>query len=434
MKICLILPPLKSGKRTCPPYGLASLAACLEKENHKLKIIDAFSSNYTIKKVIQETKDFDPDIIGISVPTECVYNAYNIAEGIKKINPNCLTVVGGPHPSVLPEEVLKECPFIDVVVRGEGEVTFSELVDKFEKNQGFEDVLGISFRKDDRIISNSNRPLIEDLDSLPLPAYHLLPMKQYKHYKKIPKFNIKGNFGAITTCRGCPYNCNFCASRALWGKKWRSNSPKKIVEELKILKDKYKIKIVEFADDTFTVDKKNVEKICKEIKKEDLDIYWSCSSRVGLVDKELIHDLKSANCYLIGLGIESGVQKTLDFLCKGFKIEDAVNTVNLINKEGLLAESNFIIGVPCETIEMINQTIDFANRLELNWAGFSLLTPFPGTQIYDYAVKNDLLLTKDWSKYNFFDPVIKVPGIKPKELKNLLYKALFKSKIRGRFY
>ena len=424
MKIMLVWPnffSIRSENRQGMPIGLASLAGVIEKEGYEVKIIDALIMRYNFKILIKKIKDFDPDVLGISATTELIFNAYKIAHSIKKNNPNCLIVLGGPHPTICSNEIFQDCPYVDVVVRGEGEITFKELLEKKEKKKDLTDVKGITYKINGKIIENPDRSLIKNLDLLPLPAYHLLELKKYKNIKAISKFGIKGNIGCISSSRGCPYDCTFCASRALWGKKFRSNSPERVIEELRILREKHGFKIFEFSDDTFTVDKKRTEKICNLIRKEDLDICWSCWSRVELIKKELISNFRRSNCYEIAFGLESGVQKTLDFLCKGITIQDSIRSVKIVKNQDISVHGSFIIGVPGETKEMIHKTINFGKKLELNNYFFGLLTPLPGTKIYQYALENNLLLTKDWAKYNVNRPVMKMPGIKPFELKALMH-------------
>jgi len=291
---------------------------------------------------------------------------------------------------------------------------------------GFNDVLGITYRQNNHIIDNPNRPLIKDLDELPFPAYHLLPVNIYQSQKNISNLITKkddsGTASIILTSRGCPYNCIFCATRTLWGRNARMRSPQNVLEEITFLKDKYKIKSILFLDDTFTFDKKRVEEICKSIRKEDIDISWSCITRVELFDKNMSLMLKHGQCNEVFFGLESGVQKTLDFLNKEFTLEDSVKAVKFAHEQGLEVIGNFVIGVPGETKEMINQTIRFAQKLNLSHAAFSILTPYPGTEIHKYAEKNNLLLTKDWSKYSYSNPVMKLPNLSNVELKGLLFK------------
>lgn len=437
MKILLIKPSKFLSYKHAPPLGLAYLASCLEKAGHQVKIIDSFKMESMGDNLAKELKNFNPEVVGISSSTREIYSAYSTANLAKSINPNCLIVLGGPHPTILPKEVMRECNNVDVIVRGEGEVTFIELLENL-KNKRYENIKGITYRKENRIIKNPDRAIIQNLDSLPLPAYHLLSIGKYKTEKISLDFDTDKktySLGVISTSRGCPYNCIFCASRALWGKQWRARSAEKVVDEIRFLKDKYKIEILSIIDDTFTVDKKRNMEICELLKKEDVDIPWVCTTRVELFNKEMSSLFKKSGCFEIGFGIESGVQQTLDYLQKGFTIQQAKTAIKIAKKDGLRTESAFIIGVPGETKDMINQTINFANKLKLGITTFFLLTPFPGTRMYEMAREQNLILTKDWSKYTLANPVMKVPGFTSLELRVYLFKANLSDRVnRSKFW
>lgn len=427
MKVLLVQCPSIPNRNTGPPTGLGYLASYLERANHKVRIIDSIILKYTIDDIKRDLKQFDPDVLGISVTTPFFNNTKSIIEIAKEHNPNCLIVLGGPHPTVKPKETLELSPDIDVVVRGEGELTFTELVDSFENRKNFFNIRGISFQSNGRIIENIDRPLIENLDSLPFPAYHLLPMEKYKIKEKIRNIGLVGKqnqpYCTIQTIRGCPYNCSFCASRLLWGKTYRSRSPENVVEELKILRYKYGKKIIEFYDDSFTIDKQRVLKLCRLIKEEGIDISWICETRVDLFDNDIALALKNSGCKLVVFGLESGVQKSLDFLKKGIKVEDSKRAVKIAKEVGLKVGSPFMIGIPGETKEMIKTTLSFAKELNLDYNSYGLLTPLPGTYVYNLAQENNWFLIEDYSKYNFSNPVMKVPGFTKRELKGFLYTA-----------
>lgn len=426
-----IQPPLVKNQAIYPPLGIGYLAAYSEKVGHTVRILDSTFLNYGIHDIRKEIKRFDPDVVGITAMTQNINNAMSIVSIAKENNHNCMTVLGGSHPTATAKNTLEKNLNVDVIVRGEGEETFIELL---EKKENLTKIRGITYRLNGRIFENQDRKLIENLDILPFPAYHLLPMKKYKERYKIFGLELFVKIGApfstISASRGCPYNCIFCASRALWGEKWRTRSPENVIEELRFLTDKYNIKLISFADDTFTINKKRVERICELIKKEDIDLNWTCLTRVELCSKNIVYKLKNAGCYAVGFGFESGVQKTLDFLCKGFGVEDSIRAVRKAKEGGLQTAGNFIIGIPGETKEMINQTIAFANKLDLMSATFTLLTPFPGTRIYEIAEEKNLLLTKDWSEYTMLNPVMNVPGFSTRELKNLLLKCNFGYKLK----
>jgi radical SAM superfamily enzyme YgiQ (UPF0313 family) len=426
MRILLVWVPLYHFKKLkkAPLLGLASIAACVMREGHTVKIIDPLTDRLTLSNIKKEIKMFNPDIVGVSVTTQHFFDACNVVKAAKEINPNCFTVFGGPHPTVFAKQTLRECSSLDIVVRGEGEISFVNLINNIDN---LSIAKGITYREGSKIVENEDEKQIENLDDLPIPAFELLPMEKYTVKDKIPGLDPQGKKihrqATISSCRGCPYNCNFCSSRVHWGKKWRSKSAKRIIEEIKILKAKYNVNVFDFVDDTFAVNKKLLKEICNEMIIEELDVFWSCGTRVEIINKELLTLMKKANCYGFAFGIESGVQKSLDFLNKGITVEMAKKTVETVIKLGFYVNSNFIIGIPGETKDDINTTIKFANNLNLNFVSFSLLTPMPGTFIYEYAIKNDLLLTTDWSKYTWYNPVMKVPGLYSWELKALLIKA-----------
>ena len=430
MKVLLIWPSFNSKRRLSPILGLASIASCLEEEGHSVKLIDVTAMNYNKSDVETEIRNYDPEVVGISAPTQFVKNSYSLAKYAKEINPNCLTILGGAHPSALPIETLNECRYIDVIVRRDGEKTIVELL----KNKDFDHIKGITYQNDGKIKSNVDRKRITNLDELPLPAYHLLPMDKYRIKNPIPSLGEYEkkmmNFTTISTCRGCPYDCAFCSSKDFWGKQWITKSPERIIEEIEFLKEKYNVKLFHFVDDTFTVDFNRLNRIHSLIKKEKIDVFYGCSSRANLFTKNTAEILKKSGCYTIDFGFESGVQKILDFLSKGITIQDTITAVKNAKQFGIGAESNFIIGVPGETKRMIQETLSFAFKLNLDFTSFSVLVPFPGTKIYQYAVKNNLLLTKDWSKYKILNPVMKIPGLSLFDLKGLVFYANLTGRIK----
>jgi len=246
MKTLFILPPSKFAIKDTVgipgmPLGLAYLASVLDEEGHEVKIIDAPTLNYDWGNLRKEIRGFKPDIVGITSTTSTIYDAYKVAKLVKEYNSRIKVVIGGPHVSFTPEETLKECSSIDIVVRGEGEEAMKELANSFEMGLPLEEIRGITFR-DDEILQTENRPFIENLDELPFPAYSLLPMDKYKAGKK--------QFANIITSRGCPFSCIFCSSSQLCGKRWRARSPENVIEELEMLEEEYNIQEVEVLDDT----------------------------------------------------------------------------------------------------------------------------------------------------------------------------------------
>ncbi|MHA1558650.1 MAG: B12-binding domain-containing radical SAM protein [Alphaproteobacteria bacterium] len=416
------------GEPYTPPMGLAYLASSLEQAGHKVRIVDSVNMNYSHKEIYREIKNFEPDVVGSDSFTASIYESLKILKNVKESLSNCITVLGGYHSTALAKEILMQHPYVDIIVKGEGEKTFVELLEK-KKVKQYSAVKGIAYRYNNRIVENEPRERIKDLDSIPFPAYHLLPMKKKSGTHN--RFNIQrdvkhvGTIGRILTSRGCPHNCAFCSSHCMWGGKIYLRKAEKIVEEIKLLTDKYNIKLIKISDETFAIDKKRTEKISNLLKKEKIDVSFGCNTRTNLFDKYTASLLKKMGCNLVFFGFESGVQKTLNFLNKNISINDSINAVKKAKDEGLNIMGNFIIGVPGETKENINHTIFFAKKLDINLTTFTILTPYPGTKIYEYAVKNNLLLTTDWSKYYATNSVMRIPGISPFELKLFLLKGYF---------
>ncbi|MEE8413709.1 MAG: radical SAM protein [Dehalococcoidales bacterium] len=360
-----------------PPMGLALIAAILEKEGYPVTIVDANALNLQPDAVAPLVKD--ADIIGLTAMTPSIHTAIATARHLKKNYPDLPIVLGGTHATLLPEETLAIAPEIDIIVRGEGEETFIELLQALENKQPLNTIAGISYRKDGGVISNPASTKIVDLDSLPFLAYHLLPWQKYKphppHGRALP-------FSVIITSRGCPYRCAYC-SKPIFGNRFRAQSPERVVEEIVYYQKTFGIKELAFYDDSFTLDKKRARAIADEIIKKGLKIHWTCETRVNLVDKELLGSIKQAGCYSIAYGIESGSPEILEVLDKEITLEQVVEAVRFSREAGMQTIGYFMIGSPGESPDTIRQTIQFAKKLKLDFAQFSITTPFPGTKLYD---------------------------------------------------
>ncbi|VVB70260.1 tRNA-2-methylthio-N(6)-dimethylallyladenosine synthase [uncultured archaeon] len=371
----LINPPWNT-KYPQPPLGLASLAAVIENSGHQIKILDANALCISKEKVADLVKR--EEIIGLTAMTPIVNSAIGMARMIKQENPDSKIILGGPHATNHPTDILRNVKEIDIIVRGEGEATIVELLEKLEKNR-LNEVRGISYRNESRIIENPSRPLIIDLDSLPFLAYHLLPISKYKLH---PPHGRRSPVMAMLTSRGCPYNCVFC-SKSVFGSNWRGQSPKRILEEISYIKEKFRIKEIVFYDDSFTLKRKRIFELAEEIKNRNMDMPWTCETRVNLVDLEMLSAMKSAGCYMIAYGIESGDPSILATLRKNITKEQIESAVEMTQKVGIQSIGYFMIGSPGETNATIRKTIDFAKNLSLDFAQFSVTIPFPGTDLYN---------------------------------------------------
>jgi len=431
-RILLVNPPIpheielySTAGFVAPPLGLAYLAAVLEKDGYKVEIFDLPALNIKLDKFRREVEKRSPDIVGVTATTSTVKAAYETIKVVKQASPETLTVLGGAHVTFMPERTMIECPYVDVGCIGEGEYTFLELVKTVENEGCLEEVRGIVYRDRNGLIRRTSpRPYIENLDMLPFPARHLLPMDKYK------VFNKNMVLGTILTSRGCPFNCIFCSSSLLFGKKFRARSPKNVVDEIEQFQETYRTRYIEFIDDTFTLDKKRAEEICREIIRRGLDVSWVCSCRVDLISKELMKLLKKAGCRMIYFGVESGVQRILNIMRKGIKIEQVFKVIRWAKEVGLETVASFILGIPGETMKEALQTIKFAKKLDPDYAQFSIATPFPGTELYKIAKRDGLLLTEDWSKYTVLKPVMRTKELTVEQLQKLIKKAYFSFYLR----
>jgi radical SAM superfamily enzyme YgiQ (UPF0313 family) len=423
MNITFINPPSKHLETssllgiTAPPLGLAYLASTLEKDGHSVKIIDAWALGIPPLSIEREVKKDKPDIIGVTSTTPAIRDALTIVETVKNACPDSVTVMGGPHASFLPSETLRKCSQLDIVCVGEAERTIHELAQAVEDKMSLSNVRGIVYRSGNDIVEAPPQPLINDLDSLPFPARHLLPMNQYTVLGK------KTTIGHVITSRGCPFNCIFCASSLLFGKKFRARSPKNVIDEIEEVVSDYNPDTLEFTDDLFTLNRRRVEAICDEMKTRGINVPWACSSRVDTISRELLTKMREAGCTFIFYGVESGSQRTLNQMRKGIglgQIEDAVRWTKEIGIETL---ASFIIGWPNETMDDIKNTLNFAKRLDTDYVEFNLATPYPGTELYRLVKKERLLLTENWSEYTAGRPIIRAGECSAEELARVLLHA-----------
>ncbi|MEM2188392.1 MAG: radical SAM protein [Nitrososphaerota archaeon] len=395
-----------------PPLGLAYLAAVAEEQGWKVRIIDGLTEGLSMQDIAGIIRSLQPEVAGITATTPAIYDAYEIARIVKEHSPNSLVLLGGPHATFMAYEVLEECPYIDVVVRGEAEETLKEILERIERGGDLSEVAGITYRAGDRIKENPQRRLIDDLDSLPIPAYNLLPMGKY--------VVDRVRYAAIVTSRGCPYGCIFCSSSLQFGKRWRAHSPERVLEELMILRYDYGAREIEFLDDTFTLKMSRAEEISRMIVSEGLDISWSASSRVNTFSRSLGEAMRRAGAHTIYFGIESGSDKTLRLIGKGITRRQAMDAVKAARNSGLNALGSFIIGFPHEGEEDIRATIRFADKVGVDLAQFTIATPYPGTRLWEMAVKENLLLTRNWRKFTTLDVVMRSLYLTPERIKKLL--------------
>jgi radical SAM superfamily enzyme YgiQ (UPF0313 family) len=427
--ITLVNPPYPSGSHQHPPFtplGLGYLAAVLEKNQYEVDVIDCQALRFTYEEFRSEISKRQPDIVGITSTTLTYKSALQIAKIAKEVCPNCLTILGGSHVSFWDKEALQECSSLDIVVRKEGENTMLELAERIEAGKNYHDVLGITCRKDGKIVKNPDRVYIENLDELPFPAHHLWPIERLRKHGTV--------IFPLVTSRGCVYWCDFCTAVRMFGRRYRMRSPKNVVDEIEYLQKTFGAHQFTFYDDAFTVDQERAAEICREIKNRKMKIEWDCETRVDMVTKELLRTMKEAGCIAVWFGVESGSQPVLDAMRKGISPAQTIKAFKWAKEVGLMTVANVILGFPGETKETIWETIKFIERLSPNDVGYYIATPYPGTPLYEHVVEDGLLTTTDFNKFDTATPVFEMGTMTGQELRDIRERAFQRFYLRPRYF
>ena len=376
MKILLINPPSRNLTReevVIPPLGLAYLASSIGLDGHRARILDAFALGLGWSEFEEEVKREKADLIGIGGMTPIIDNTLR---AIKICRPHARYIVtGGPHLSVHKQEFFRECPDLDFGIAGEGEGSFITLLERLEGGKDPWDVPGLVGPEKFNPPANFSK----NLDDIPFPARHLLPNHLYR-YALWPGKKVT----TMITSRGCPYRCIFC-DKSIFGSRWRARSPRNVLDEMEEVVRNFGIDSMILYDDLFTLNKERVIEICQGILERGLRFRWKCEGRVDRVDEEMLAWLKKAGCSLIAYGVESGNQVGIDFLQKGITLSQIRRAFALTRQAGIQPMAYFILGIPVETYAQGLETIRFAKELNPDYAQFSILSPFPGTKLYEEA-------------------------------------------------
>ena len=410
MKVLLINPPytnfegMKESAGNTMPLNLAYLSAYLSsKMPCEIKILDCEVEGFGYKEIEDFIKKNKPDLAGITTLTPPMKHVAKITEILKSVNPECKVVLGGVHPTALPERTLKET-HADFAVMGEGEITFYELAKGIkEKNLQPEKIDGLCFKDETgQIKKNSPRQYIQNLDDLPFPDRNNFDLTKY-YSAPTKKVSDEKMVTPIFTSRGCAFKCVHCISFVLWQQKLRFRSVENVLAEIEECINKYGIREFNILDDTFTLKKDRLMKICQTIIDKGLKIYWVCFSRVNTIDEEMAEIMYRAGCRKISFGLESGSQKVLDLMQKNATVEMGRKAVEIVRKYGIQAHGSFMFGNLGETKETIEETIKFAKSLDLDNATFFITAPLPGTYLYQVALEKGTV-TKD-TKWEEFAPL-----------------------------
>ena len=419
MKITLVNPPYPLNAHSHPPFiplGIAYLGAVAEQAGHEVNVIDCQAEHLTVEGFKDRISQQSSDVIGVTSTTLLYNQAKRILTAAKEAHPNATTMIGGSHVTFWDENALNECPAIDVIVRREGETTFTELLQRKENNQSFADVLGITIRgPNGAIIRNEDRPFLNDLDRLPSPAYHLLPIDAFHRMGK--------TIFPLVTSRGCVQWCDFCSTVRMFGRGYRVRNPHKVVDEMEMLHNKYGESQFTFYDDAFTINRNHTIAMCQDILDRKLKVEWDCETRVDAVDKELLEIMHKAGCITVWFGVESGSTRILEKMHKKINREQVKEAFKMAQKTGLMTIASAVIGFPGETEETAWETINFINSLNPDDIGCYIATPYPGTPMYDEVVKNGWLRVTDFDKYDTATPTFETPELSMERLREIKYKA-----------
>ena len=384
-----------------PCIGLAYLASSCQKAGHEVFVLDNFVDNKTFEDIAESVKSFEADVVGISMLTPTASSTEALGCFIKEKLPSVKVVFGNLHASLFAKDLINNGA-CDAVVHGEGEIVFPKLVEALVNNGNVSKVHGITYKRGDEIVSTEMCEPINDLDTLPYPAWDLFPWRAYTF---LPFVTVAKPCLAIMGSRGCPFRCKFCALGYM-GNLVRKRSPESIANEIEWLVKKFGIRHVGFVDPIFPLDKKHAIATCRAIRAKNIseNWWWTCETRVDIIDKEICREMKLARCKRILFGIESGVNEILAGIGKQYNTDDVRRGVAAAKAAGLEISAFFMLGLPGETKETAEQTIDFALSLDIDFAKFAITIPLPGSELYDDLVKQGKMLEKEWKKFTTFNP------------------------------
>lgn len=422
VKIIFINPPLsheeryglktKSGGWT-PPLGLAYLAAVVRIRGFEVNILDAAALELSPEDVARKVLLENPQYVGITGATVAIHNANLVAEWVKKINPRVITIIGGAHLTALPRETMETFPAFDIAVVGEGEITIIELLEALDSGNRLSEIKGILFREAGKILQTEKRPFIKNLDTLPAPAWDLLP--DLSIYYSPPVHTVKQFPAALLVLsRGCPGKCKFC-DRSVFGNVCRAHSAEYAVAIIRELHAKYDIKEFQIRDDNFLAYRMRLMEFCHLLKKENLNITWTCAGRVDMINPEILKIMKDAGCWQIWYGVESGKQEILDFIGKNITLAQIRQAIIWTKEAGISTGGFFIMGLPNENPGTIVATIKFSQELPLDEFHIAFFTPFPGSEFYTTASQYGEF-DNDWQKMNGWIPLFVPKGMTIDEL------------------
>ncbi len=406
MKVAIIAPPYPLEEAPAPPLGVTYVAAAFETSGAEVRVLDYIVSRYTPEKLERELADFEPDVVGTTSVTMNFPAAVAILAEVKRIRPSVITVMGGPHVTFDAENTLRKHPEIDLLVLGEGEATIGELTPVLLDRKAWPGIKGLAFLDEERLVVTEPRGLIQDLETLPFPARHLLPISRYQ---------ALGFPVSLITSRGCPYQCIFCQGRRMVGSKVRYRDPMRVVDEIEEILA-WGFTRINVADDLFLSNKSRARAVCDEILRRRLEFSWSAFVRVNIMDAETLERMREAGCDSVSFGIETGSPEMLELIRKKITLDQGRRAVEICRQVGITPHASFMVGLPGESPETLRQTEQYARSLDILY-GYHFLAPFPGTTIREELERFDLeILTNDWSLYDANRPVVRTSRLTPEQM------------------
>ncbi|HOY67175.1 MAG TPA: radical SAM protein [Candidatus Ozemobacteraceae bacterium] len=381
MQVILIHPPSRSPQPVMP-LGLACLAAYLERENIPVTIVDAWAEGLDREALSRRLARIPgpPGLVGITVMSPTAGEGFATVRTAKAARPGCRTIIGGTHPSALPVDCLQSCPELDFVAVGEGEALLLALVKELESDHPvFGSIRGLGYRQAGRVTVNGRAAPIQDLDELPFPAYHLLPMARYRMH---PPYRLFRKCATLMTSRGCPYECSYC-TKSVSGRSFRWQSPGRMLADMERIHTSEGIRQFHFYDDDFPLPQARIREFCRLLRHAGRRFAWSCVARVDHVDPDVLREMHLAGCWLISYGIESGCQEILDAAGKGFTVGQIRDAFGWTRAAGIRTLGYVMAGLPGETAETLEKTVRLVRELDPDFVSWSITALYPGSRLYD---------------------------------------------------
>jgi len=410
MRVMLINPPvsfdvfygewdMSDVKSSSPPLGILSLASMIRKYGYPVKVVDAHADGLNIEAIKKLVSDYQPDVVGITAMTVMISASAEIAKAVKETNPNIVTILGGVHVTAEPIETLKRYPQFDYAVVGEGEVVFTEFLERLRTSGEPQSIQSLVWKKGEEINVNPRRAFFKGLDEFPPPAFDLVP-NLFNHYRLSVFGTKKFKSVGLVTSRGCTGKCTFC-DLGVVGRGYRANTAEYLISLMKELYQRYGVSDFLFYDDLFVGSRPRLQEICEWIIREKLPFTWSCCARVDFIHRDMLPLMKQAGCWMIEYGIESGCQRIIDSMRKNITKEKIREIINATYDAGIVTKGNFIFGNPGEDHWSILESIDFACSIKLNYAQHTFLQPLPGSELYETAGRYGTF-DPSWDRFNTF--------------------------------